>query len=450
MSNATTLSDFCEAIVDCEHKTASIQDWGIPSIRTTNIKNGRIDFQNANRVSDEVYKMWTSRLEPQSEDLILAREAPVGEVGIIPKGQKACLGQRTVLIRPNKDKLNPYYLLYLLLTPEMRYEMLRRAGGSTVAHLNMSDIRGLEIPSLPPLPEQKVIARILGALDDKIELNQKMNQTLEAMAQAIFKSWFVDFDPVRAKMAGQQPVGMDEATAALFPDSIEDSELGEIPKGWTVTTLDNITDFVLGGDWGKDCMAEQNNEPAYCIRGADIPDLQNTGLGKMPLRYLKSSSRIKRSLESGNIVIEISGGSPTQSTGRPVLITDKLLGRLQYPLVCSNFCRMIRLKNKVSPSFVYLWLRWLYESDIFLQYENGTTGIKNLAYKIFSEEYKLVLPPDEILNDFEKVIQILWAKRDENGLQNQTLSTLRDTLLPKLMSGELRVPEADRQIAELV
>ncbi|MEQ8757074.1 MAG: restriction endonuclease subunit S [Coleofasciculus sp. G1-WW12-02] len=240
MADRIPLSKLCEAIVDCEPKTAPTQSWGIPSIRTTNIKNGRIDFENANRLSEETYKIWTARLEPKPGDLILAREAPVGEVGIIPSNQRACLGQRTVLIRTNEQKINSRYLLYLLLTPEMRHEMSCRAEGSTVPHLNMSDIRGLEIPEPPPLPEQKTIAHILGTLDDKIELNQQMNRTLEAIARAIFKSWFVNFDPVRAKMEGRQPVGMDAATAHLFPDSFEDSALGKIPKGWGVGTLADI------------------------------------------------------------------------------------------------------------------------------------------------------------------------------------------------------------------
>ena len=108
------LNNICLDIVDCEHKTAPIQNEGIPSIRTTDIKNGFLDFKSANKVSEETYKQWTQRLEPQPNDLILAREAPVGQVGIVPKGQRVCLGQRTVLIRPNQQKVYPFYLLYLL------------------------------------------------------------------------------------------------------------------------------------------------------------------------------------------------------------------------------------------------------------------------------------------------------------------------------------------------
>ena len=231
------LRNISKAIVDCEHKTAPTEALGIPSIRTTDIKNGYIDLQNANKISKETYREWTKRMEPCPGDLILSREAPVGEVGIVPKGTKVCLGQRTVLIRPDCEKVVPRYLLYLLLTREMKYEMTSRAEGSIVPHLNMSDIRDLEIPVLPPLDKQRQIAHILGTLDEKIELNRQMNETLEAIARTIFKSWFVDFDPVRAKMEGRMPVGMDAATATLFPSAFQDSPLGKIPEGWEVATV---------------------------------------------------------------------------------------------------------------------------------------------------------------------------------------------------------------------
>ncbi len=244
----TSLSNLCSHIVDCEHKTAPIQDEGFPSIRTTNIKNGRLDIKNANKVSEETYKTWTARLEPKPGDIILAREAPVGEVGIVPPGQRLCLGQRTVLIRSNENKIHSKYLLYLFVTPQMRNEMKSLSEGSTVPHLNMADIRDLTITNLPPLPTQHAIAHVLGTLGDKIELNRKMNTTLEEMARALFKSWFVDFDPVRARMERKKPYGMDEETAALFPDRLVwNEELGkEIPEGWGMGTVGEEFNVTMG------------------------------------------------------------------------------------------------------------------------------------------------------------------------------------------------------------
>ena len=444
VNDLVKLRNVSKAIVDCEHKTAPTEALGIPSIRTTDIKNGYIDLQNANKISKETYREWTKRMEPCPGDLILSREAPVGEVGIVPEGTKVCLGQRTVLIRPDCEKVVPRYLLYLLLTREMKYEMTSRAEGSIVPHLNMSDIRDLEIPALPPLDKQRQIAHILGTLDDKIELNRQMNETLEAMARAIFKSWFVDFDPARAKMEGRQPAGMDAETAALFPSTFQDSPLGKIPEEWEVARFADLADVILGGDWGKETESDNYLHPTLCIRGADISSLQTGGLGDMPIRYLKTSSLAKRQLRSGDLVIEISGGSPTQSTGRAMLINKELLDRLNFPLVYSNFCRLIRLKPEDMSNFVYLWFRRLYSNDEFFQYENGTTGIKNLAFMVFAQENNILVPPMPIVNAFNRKIEPLFTMLQLNGEQSRTLSQIRDTLLPKLLSGKIRVDDVDK------
>ena len=182
-----------------------------------------------------------------------------------------------------------------------------------------------------------------------------MNQTLEAMAQTLFKSWFVD--------------------------PTQDG----LPKGWRTGVLRDLASEVVGGDWGADQPTEDETQPAFCIRGADIPDLQRCGIGKMPIRYLKPSSLEKRQLKDGDLAVEISGGSPTQSTGRPVLVSEGLLRRFYHPLVCSNFCRVLKLESGNASNFVYLWLRWLYDNDEFLPFETGTTGIKNFAFTLFSQ-----------------------------------------------------------------
>ena len=195
------------------------------------------------------------------------------------------------------------YLYWLLRTPQYRSYCRAHATGTTNLGLAREDF--LAFPAPEPTAAQRAIAHILGTLDDKIELNRRMNETLEAMARAIFKSWFVDFDPVHAKAEGRDP-GLPEHIADLFPDRFEDSELGEIPAGWGVGVLDQYTDSVIGGDWGVAEPMEDRSEKTLCIRGADIPSLQVGGIGKMPARYVKSSSLKKRQLDDGDLVIEIS------------------------------------------------------------------------------------------------------------------------------------------------
>lgn len=175
------LLDICEAIVDCPHSTAKDEGNGYPLIRTPNVGKGRLKLAGVHRVSENVYNLRNERAVPQVDDLILAREAPVGNVAIIRQGQRVCLGQRTVLIRPNKKCVDPDFLVYYLLSPELQHKLLSSANGATVSHLNMSSIRSLEV-QVPDIEVQKRIGAILARIDDKIELNNAINENLRLYA----------------------------------------------------------------------------------------------------------------------------------------------------------------------------------------------------------------------------------------------------------------------------
>ncbi len=374
-------------------------------------------------------------------DVVLAMDRPWIEAGLkyaaISKYDLPCLlVQRTARLRGG-PKLDIGFLRYLIGGREFTQHIHAITTGTAVPHISGRQIKDFAF-ALPPLAEQKAIASVLGALDDKIELNLRMNATLEAMARALFQSWFVDFDPVRAKLDGRQPVGLDPATAALFPVAFQDSAVGHIPKGWKVGVLDELTSVVIGGDWGATEPTDEETVSCYCIRGADIPSLQSGGVGKMPTRFLKPSSVDKRQLVDSDLAIEISGGSPTQCTGRPVLASDALLQNLSQPLVASNFCRIVKLKSPALSKFVYLWLRRLYDAGELFQFETGTTGIKNFAFVIFSGKYPLVVPDLGVADAFDRAVSPIFTRIHANSAQSRTLAALRDTLLPKLLSGELR------------
>jgi type I restriction enzyme S subunit len=268
-----------------------------------------------------------------------------------------------------------------------------------------------------------------------------MNATLEAMARALFQSWFVDFDPVRAKAEGRQPVGMDAETAALFPDSFEDSALGPIPKGWEPRNIASFIDFTVNGDWGLNGSALGAETAAYCVRGADIPALRRGDSDTLPTRYISDKSLIKRMILDGDLVIEISGGSPTQSTGRVVYVSSSLLERVSKPVICSNFCRIIRPINRGHGILVYGWLDHLYQRGALFQFETGTTGIKNLSYKNVFAENMLAFPGGDLLQEFVQLVSHLHSQLVHVAGEVERIRLLRDTLLPKLLSGELRVGE---------
>lgn len=281
-SETNSLEDMCELIVDCPHFTPKWTDKGLIVLRNQNIKDGILDLSNPSYTSEEDFQKRIKRAAPQFGDIVITREAPMGEVCLIPKGLKCCLGQRQVLLRPKKG-VNGKYLFWALQSPFVRQQILWNEGtGSTVSNIRIPVLKNLKIPRHKGNEDQ--IADILSSIADKIELNRQINQTLEAMAQALFKSWFVDFEPVKAKIttieAGEDAEGVTRAamraisgktdeelyqlqaekpehytqlktTAELFPAAMQDSELGEVPEGWRVGTVADLCVSITNGGTPK-------------------------------------------------------------------------------------------------------------------------------------------------------------------------------------------------------
>lgn len=236
-----------------------------------------------------------------------------------------------------------------------------------------------------------------------------LNNNLEQQAQAIFKEWFID-----------------------NPENNE----------WSTGTFSELIKSTLNGDWGKEAPTGNNTEKVYCIRGADIPEVKAGNKGKMPTRYILPKNFATKQLTAGDIVVEISGGSPTQSTGRCTAITQSLLDRYDSGMVCTNFCKAMKPKEGYS-LFIYYYWQYLYGKDVFFSYENGTTGIKNLDFSGFIETETILIPPVDKVLAFDDYCKAIFNQIFANGKQNEHLAVLRDTLLPKLMSGELDVSDID-------
>ena len=226
-----SIEDSMKAIIDYRGKTPRKTSFGVPLITAKIVKDGQIITPNE-FIAPEDYDSWMCRGMPKPGDVVMTTEAPLGEIAQLD-GRKVALAQRLITLRGKPDLVNNTYLKFAMQSPFVQNQLKARSTGTTVQGIRQSELREVEIP-LPPLDEQRRIARILGTLDEKIELNRKMNQTLEAIARLIFKSWFVKFDPVHAKMEGRKPDCMDSETAALFPSTFQDSALGKIPTGWEV------------------------------------------------------------------------------------------------------------------------------------------------------------------------------------------------------------------------
>jgi type I restriction enzyme S subunit len=331
-----------------------------------------------------------------------------------------CSNDVLVFVVKDKRILDSRFLFYCLSNDEFFNYVMAGAKGTKMPRGDKGAI--LKYPvHLPTLSEQKAIAATLSALDDMIELNNQINKTLEEMAQAIFKSWFVDFEPFKN-------------------GEFEESELGLIPKGWRVGAIDELIKETISGDWGKETPQGNYTEKVICIRGADIPDIAQGRRGNPATRYILKRNLEKKRLSENEIIIEISGGSPTQSTGRTVFITKELINSFQEPIICTNFCRTVRLKEATYSSFVYSLLQYLYNEKVFFTYENGTTGIKNLDITTLFGQYKTVIPSEEVFAEYHSMYSEFLRYIYESGFECKKLSEIRDTLLPKLISGEIRVP----------
>lgn len=402
----TVLSDICELIVDCEHKTAPKSPTGYPSIRTPNVGRGRLILDNVNRVDEEIYAQWTRRAVPQENDLIIAREAPVGNVAIIRQGEKVCLGQRTVLARPDPHKVNPDFLCYFMLGAYVQGQFGAAATGATVPHLNMRDIRGLQIPSLPTREVQNRIASILSAYDDLIENNTRRIGVLEEMARRLYKEWFVHF-----RFPGHDAI------------SFKESELGQIPEGWEILRLEDTVAL------NPRTKVPKDGEKWF-----------------VPMGAISESNMIIGSLDkkSGNSGAKFQNGDTLVARITPCLENGKT-GFVDFlpedqPTACGSTEFIVLRSVSLCPEMVYLLARSDRFRDVAIKSMSGATGRQRVRVDSLVE-FPIVQPDDATLEAFQRFISPCFKQIRTLALKNTNLRAQRDLLLPKLVSGEIDVSD---------
>lgn len=363
----------------------------------------------------------------------MAREAPVGNVAMIPEGLRPCLGQRTLLIRPDRSKVFPAFLNYLLNGPEIQGVIHAKTNGATVAHLNMKDVRALPIPELPPLPTQRRIAGILSAYDELIENNQRRTRILEDMARSLYREWFVHF-----RYPAHESI------------PLIDSPLGPIPQGWEVKTLGALMLEQIGGGWGKDVPDEKHTEPAWVIRGTDIPDARNCQVANVPHRFHGVSNIRSRRLQDGDIIFEVSGGSKGQPVGRTLLVTPQLLSALgDDAVICASFCKRICPDTSgYGSELLYLSFLEGYESGEIEQFQVQSTGISNFKWTEYLAKIERVIPPELLRIRFHDLVQPMLSQVATLGLQAANLRRTRDLLLPRLLSGQVTLSVMESKLDE--
>ena len=414
------LEEVTSILGDGIHGTPKYDDEGnVFFINGNNLENGKIVIkENTKRVSSEEA---IKHSRPLSNRTILV--SINGTLGNVAKynGELCILGKSACYFNVNED-VDLDFIYYVVANNQFKDTITRLATGTTIKNVSLKTMREYSF-WMPSKETQKRVSAILKSLDDKIEVNRRINEQLEELAGVLFKSWFVDFEP--------------------FKDGeFVDSELGMIPKGWKVGTFSNVVDSTLGGDWGKENEQGNYTKEVFCIRGADIPEIKIGNRGKMPIRYILEKNFAKKSLANNDLVVEISGGSPTQSTGRVCRVTSELLEKYNNSLICTNFCRAIKPFADYSAYIYYYW-QYLYDQGTMFNYENGTTGIKNLMINDILDKEPIVIPPINIVEQYKDVVETFATKIQKNGEEIEKLTTLRDTLLPKLMSGEIDVNEVE-------
>jgi type I restriction enzyme, S subunit len=401
---------------------------GVPVIRGNNISDTRALVGDFVFVSEHTADDLRSA-NVFAGDLIFPHRGAIGLVGIVPVDDfdRYMLSTSLMKLSCNHDLVDPIYVLYFFRSPRGRHALLRHAStvGTPGIGQPLSSLRSIELP-LPPLTEQRAIAHILGTLDDKIELNRRMSETLEAMARALFKSWFVDFDPVRAKAEGRDP-GLPEPLADLFPARLVDSELGEVPEGWSVGYIGDLLDQVRE-------PTNPMESPSATFRHFSLPAFDD---GRSPANELGANIKSLKSRVSPDSIL-LSKLNP--EIERVWLVDVAPEDRA----VCSTEFLVLRPRDSFGRAYAYCLLRSPTFRNRIEGLVTGTSKSHQRAHAGAILDLPGLIPPKPTVAAFERVASPWLIRTLTSRRESGTLASLRDTLLPKLISGELRVKDAER------
>jgi type I restriction enzyme S subunit len=397
-------------------------DHGIPFLRSLNVDRFKINSRDIRYISRDFHsRISKSRLIPG--DVVIVRTGKPGTCGVIPEELPESNCSDLVIVRCGSEILNRFFCYYV--NSAASNHIAAHLVGAVQQHFNVASAKSMEIP-LPPIQEQKAIAHILGTLDDKIELNRKTNVTLEAMAKALFKSWFVDFDPVRAKAEGR-PTGLPAEISDLFPDSFEDSDLGEIPRGWKVKSLDEVAHFLNGLALQK-FPPEDGAATLPVIKIAQLKKGDSTGADRcstaVPSDYVVRDGDMLFSW-SGSLAVDIWCGGDGALNQHLFKVTSKTYGKW----------------------FFYQWVN--HHLPVFQEIAQGKATTMGHIQRRHLSEAKVLIPPPSLLAAMDSAFTALLDRAFGLRRQAKDLGSTRDALLPKLISGELRIPDAEKMLEEV-
>jgi type I restriction enzyme S subunit len=402
-----TLNDACEFIVDCLHATAPTQLEGYPLIRTPNIGRGRLDLADVYRVSEDTYETWTKRAVPESGDLILAREAPAGNVAVVKEGQQVCLGQRTVHLRPNKAKVDPDFLCYFLLAPPQQGKLLAGETGATAKHVNMKDIRKLQLSGLPSRPAQQATGSLLSAYDDLIENNRRRMMLLGEAARQVYRDWFV-----RLRFPGHEHTRITNG----------------VPEAWYPKVLAEVCESLEDGDWIE--IKDQGGEDFRLLQISNIGVNEFVETGNFRFITEQTFRQLNcREILPGHILVS----RMPKPIGRAWLVTG-----MPWRMITAVDVAIVVLDDDFAdPYFLTQFLNSPASLEHCERRAVGATRPRVARRELAT--LPLLLPPRRLQEHFRQVAEDLNEQRANLYRQNEKLRAARDLLLPRLMSGEIAV-----------
>lgn len=379
---------------------------GTPIITVEHLGDNRILHQDLPRVSDDD-KERLSKYVMRKGDIIFSRVGSVDRRALVREEENGWLfSGRCLRVRPDNSKINSEYLSWFFGLEIFKEYIRRIAVGATMPSLNTELLSNVHI-FFPSLTEQHAIAGILGSLDDKIDINQRMNRSLESIVQIIFQKWFVD---------------------------------NSDRENWKIGKLGEICESTIGGDWGEDQEFE-NSSPVFCLRGVDLDYLRTDGYSEAaPIRWVRKSSLEKRHLSNCDILIACSGIGPV---GKSLWICPEILNAYKYPVAYSNFVKRFRARSPEYAVYVDRILFNMRKNKSIFDFVNGTS-IPNLDDKGLLEFALIPIPPIDLLRKFFEFVRPIYVKLYNNEIR--PLTKLRDTLLPKLMTGELIILDEEKDI----
>ncbi|MDD2465301.1 MAG: restriction endonuclease subunit S [Desulfobulbus sp.] len=406
------------------------QDTGIKCLRIQDVSQSKCYSAWGNT---ETTERDYAKYQLKKNDIIMARTCSPGICRIIKSDMAAVFNNGLARIRTKTGVVDPNFLFYVFKSHDFIDYIYGISHGTSVQlNMKVGDLTRYQFV-MPPLSVQRIIAALLETLDDRIALLRETNITLEAIAQALFKSWFVDFDPVRAKQEGREPEGLDSVTTALFPDSFEESELGLVPKGWQTLPLEKAVESVGGGT--------PNTKEAIFWEPAEFAWTTPRDLSGLQSPVLLKTDR----LLSAKGVANVSSGLLPKGT---LLLSSRApigyLAIAQIPLAINQGYIAILPSSQLPPLYMLFWCKQ--NMEIIKSRSNGSTFME-ISKKAFRPIPALV-PPVSLINSYMAVAEPVFERLVKNEQQAQTLTNLRDTLLPRLISGQLRLPDAEALVEE--